>query len=110
MKKVISLIACFSIAVFAQDEQKQYPWSAQQPQQEQYPPQQQPLRWQAQYPPQVQQQPQYPPDQWIKIQKLIVQELIKDGVEKNKKEIRMESAYLSATDREYLYEKNKKEK
>jgi len=49
--------------------------------------------------------PQYPPNQQRKYQ---VQRLIDDGIEKNKKDIQMESAYLSPNEIEDLYERNKK--
>lgn len=94
MKKVIGLIACFSIAVLAQNEQEQHPSQQtpqaapppQQQQQQAYPPQQQ-----YQYPPQqavpqqYQQQQGYPPPQQLQpvpVQENCVQEQpgIKFGV------------------------------
>jgi len=84
MKKIASLIVCFSIVVFAQYEQYEYQ-----------------LEDRYQYP--LQQQYGVNMDQRDKIQKLI-----KAGLKKNKDEIQKESLYLSSTDRESLYEQNKK--
>jgi hypothetical protein len=105
MKKVISLIACLAIVVFAQDEQyqPQIQCQCQCPPQREYQ-----YQYQYQYPPQ---QEQYQPQQRqiVNMEKRIkIQILIDDGIEKNKKEIMMESVYLSPTDIEILYEKNKK--
>jgi len=41
-------------------------------------------------------------------QKAKVQRLIRDGVKRNKEEIQREAFYLSVSDKEYLYDKNKK--
>jgi len=132
MKKVISLIACFFIAIFAQ--QEQYPWQKQQaPQQQQQlpqgqyqdPPQQQQCecncpkqreykyqyQYQYQYPPQ-QEQYQQQQQQVVNMDKSMekrreVQKLIEDGIEKNKYEIQSLSVHLSNEDMEVLYEENK---
>jgi len=127
MRKIASLIACFSLAAFAQTEQQPQP----QQQQYYYPPQQQqyqyPPQEQYQYPPQPQQQPQqqqyqYPPQQQQtyqpqqayqlpqidnKEQLARVRYLIKDGLEKNKEEIQKISLDLSFTDKETLYKRNR---
>jgi hypothetical protein len=113
MKKIFSLIACFSIVAFAQNEQEQFPW--QQPQQGQYQQPQQvqcqchcPQQQQQQY--QYQYQYQYPPQQQYSFNssREKVQMLIEEGVKKNKEEIQKESFSLSPADKRALYNKNKK--
>jgi len=101
------LIVCFSIAVFAQNEQgqEQYQYPQQQGQY-QYPQQQ----GQYQYP-QQQGQYQYPQQQQDSSnpdQRAAVQQLIKAGLMKNKDEIQKASIYLSPADKTALYNKNKK--
>ena len=112
VKAGIAIMVCFSIAVFAQNEQPQpqqgqyqYP---QQQDQYQYPPQQQ---GQYQQYPQQQGQYQYPPQQQYGSspeQLAAIQQLIKSGLYKNKDEIQKASIYLSPADKTALYEKNKK--
>ncbi|MDR2581964.1 MAG: hypothetical protein LBC75_00605 [Fibromonadaceae bacterium] len=113
MKKVISLITCFVIAVFAQDEQKlpqeqaqQQPSSQEQqqcqcqcPKQKEYK-----YKYQYQYPPQ---QEQYQQRQVTNMESRIrVQRLIEDGLKKNKYKIMMESSYLEPDDIDALYREN----
>jgi len=96
MKKIISLLACFSIAAIAQSEKFYYEQYQQQPQQEQ----------------QAQPQQQYYEPQQRNVsnmdQKDKVQRLIRGGVKKNKDEIQKEVLYLSPSDREALYDRNRK--
>ncbi len=77
----VGLIACLSITAFAQNEQE---LQQEQGQQGQSP-------------------PQNSADQKVKVQRLI-----KAGVKKNKEEIQKESFYLSLSDKESLYNKNRK--
>jgi len=88
MKKVFSFVACLSIAVFAQY---------------QYPPPQQYYYQQQQYPQQQQYQQYGNPEQVAK-----VQQLIRDGVKKNKEEIQQNSIYLTPAEKTTLYDRNKK--
>jgi len=124
MKKVVSLLACLSIVVFAQNEQQQPQYQYPPQGQYQYPPQGQqypyPPQGQYQYPPQGQGQYQYPPQGQYQYppqpqygynnagQQQKVQSLIKQGLEKNKLEIQREATYLSPDEKRALYEKNKK--
>jgi len=100
------LIVCFSIAVFAQNEQGHGQYPQQQQGQYQYPQQQ----GQYQYP-QQQGQYQYPQQQQDNSnpeQRAAVQQLIKAGLMKNKDEIQKASMYLSPADKTALYNKNRK--
>jgi hypothetical protein len=95
--KEFILIACFSVAVFAQNEQPQNTHL----EQYQYQQQQQQQQQQVQY--QYSQQPQQNAEP-----KAAVQQLIKAGLMKNKDEIQKASIYLTPADKTALYEKNKK--
>jgi len=96
MKKIIGLIACFSIAAIAQSEKFYYEQYQQQPQQEQ-----------AQ--PQYQQQVYEPQPRNVNMdQRDKVQRLIRSGVFRYKDEIQREALYLSPADREALYDRNRK--